>query len=251
MNRRFELDIDAFIQHVKSSHCDSALLIRPNNPTGSYVSKAELTYFLESMRTLNLVMVDESFIEFVDAEPSPSALDLIFEYSNLMIVKSLSKNYGIPGVRLGYAATGSAERLALLRSDLPIWNINSVAQFFLEQMGGYRREFTESCRNVCVSTSRLLRELEGVPFLYPYPTQGNFVLCWILYGLTAEELTNRLFEHSRALINDCGSKDGLDDSFVRIASRTQKKNTRLVEALKDIGASLQPSEATETLVRSL
>jgi histidinol-phosphate/aromatic aminotransferase/cobyric acid decarboxylase-like protein len=246
----FELDIDAFIQHVKSSNSDAALFIRPNNPTGTYVSKAELTHFLDGMPDLNLVLVDESFIEFVDTEASPSALDLIFEYPNLMVVKSLSKNYGIPGLRLGYAVTGDTDRLSALRADLPIWNINSLAQFFLEDMDGYRSDYIESCAKVRDATQSLYRALGTVPYLYPYPTHGNFVLCQLLYGQTSEELTARLFEHSRALINNCGSKHGLDDRFVRIACRTQEENSRLVGALKEIGALVPPAAASDRLVTS-
>ena len=234
MTTRFKLDIDEFIQHVRSTSANSALLIRPNNPTGNYVSKAELTHFLNSMRTLDLVLVDESFIEFVEAESSPSASDLMFEYPNLMILKSLSKNYGIPGLRLGYAAAGNADRIASLRSDLPIWNINSLAQFFLEEIGAYHEEFEDSCRRVRAATRRLREGLEEVPYLYPYPTQGNFVLCWVLYGFTAQELTDTLFERSQTLVNSCGSKYGLDDDFVRIACRTEEENDWLVEILKEM-----------------
>ena len=234
MTARFNLDIDEFISHVRSTRANSALLIRPNNPTGNYVSKAELTHFLDSMHTLDLILVDESFIEFVDAESCPSASDLMFEYPNLMILKSLSKNYGIPGLRLGYAAAGNADRIAALRNDLPIWNINSLAQFFLEEFRAYHEEFAESCRRVRAATGRLYKGLEEVPYLYPYPTQGNFVLCWILYGLTAQELTDSLFERSRTLVNSCGSKYGLDDHFVRIACRTEEENDWLVEILKEM-----------------
>ena len=234
-SQRFDLDIDAFIEHVRSTGSDSALLIRPNNPTGSYLSKSDLVYFLDRMRSLNLVLVDESFLDFVDAEPDPSALDLIGKYPNLLVLKSLSKNCGVPGIRLGYAATGNAERLAALRSDLPIWSINSFAQYFLEEMGDYKWEYTESCRRVRQATRKLVRRLEGVPFLFSYPTQGNFVLCSVLYGFTGEELTARLFEDSRILVNDCGSKDGLEGNFIRIACRTEEDNDRLVEALRRVG----------------
>ena len=233
-SQRFDLDIDEFIEHVRSTGSDSALLIRPNNPTGSYLSKSDLVYFLDRMRALNMVLVDESFLDFVDAEPDPSALDLIGEYPNMLVLKSLSKNCGIPGIRLGYVATGNAERLAALRSDLPIWSVNSFAQFFLEEMGGYQSEYTESCRRVREATRKLVRGLEEVPFLYPYPTQGNFVLCSVLYGFTGQELTDRLFEDSRILVNDCGSKDGLDRNFIRIACRTEEDNDRLLEALMRI-----------------
>jgi len=238
-SEQFDLDIDEFIQHIKSTESDSALLIRPNNPTGSYLAKSDLVYFLDRMRTLELVLVDESFLDFVDAEPDPSALDLIGEYPNLLILKSLSKNCGIPGIRLGYAATGNAQRLADLRNDLPIWSINSFAQYFLEEMGSYRAEYTESCRLVRDATQRLVRGLEDVPFLHPYPTNGNFVLCSILYGFTGEELESRLFEDSRILVNNCGSKDGLEGDFIRVACRTVEDNDRLVEALMRIAKSTE------------
>ena len=247
MTTRFKLDIDGFIQHVRSTGANSALLIRPNNPSGDYVSKAEVTHFLNSMRTLDLILVDESFIEFVDAEDSPSAMDLMFEYPNLMILKSLSKNYGIPGLRLGYAAAGNADRIASLRNDLPIWNINSLAQFFLEEVGAYREEFADSCRRVRAATRRLCKGLEEVPYLYAYPTQGNFVLCRILYGFTGQELTDALFERSRTLVNNCDSKYGFDDRFVRIASRTEEENDRLVEILKETAP--EPTEQEPAVIR--
>ena len=158
----FDLDIDAFIDHVRDTDSDSALLIRPNNPTGSYLAKSDLVHFLDSMRSLNLVLVDESFLDFVDAEADPSALDLLGEYPNLLVLKSLSKNCGIPGIRLGYAATGNAQRLADLRNDLPIWSVNSFAQFFLEVMGDYRSEYTESCGQVREATRKLVRGLAEV-----------------------------------------------------------------------------------------
>ncbi|MCH7737755.1 MAG: histidinol-phosphate aminotransferase family protein [Chloroflexi bacterium] len=230
-SKRFDLDIDEFIDHVRSTDSDSALLIRPNNPTGNYLQKSDLLYFLDRMRSLNLVLVDESFLDFVDTEPDPSALDLINDYPNLLVLKSLSKNCGIPGIRLGYAATGDAERLSDLRKDLPIWSINSLAQFFLEEMGEYQDEYDESCRQVIAATKNLVRGLEGVPYLDPYPTQGNFVLCGISHGFTGQELTERLFEDCRILVNDCGSKEGLDGNFIRIACRTEEDNGRLVEAL--------------------
>jgi len=217
-------------------------LIRPNNPTGSYMSKSDLVYFLDRMRSLNLVLVDESFLDFVDAESDPSALDLIDEYSNLLVLKSLSKNCGIPGIRLGYAATGDKERLAELRKDLPIWSINSFAQFFLEEMGDYQSEYSESCRQVREATRNLVRGLEAVPYLCPYPTQGNFVLCWILYGFTGEELAERLFEDSRILVNVCGSKEGLEDNFIRVACRTEEDNDRLLDALMRIARSIEAGQ---------
>ena len=227
----FELNPDAFIQHVKTTGANSALFIQPNNPTGTFISKENMRYLLESLRNLDLVLIDQSFIEFVYAEPDPSALDLIFEYPNLIVLKSLSKNYGIPGLRLGYAASGNEQRVAELRQDLPIWNINSLAQFFLGQMPHYQKQFTKSCEKVRGATQRLYEGLQNVPYLYAYPTQGNFVLCRTRSGCDSSELVSQLFDRHRVLVNNCGEKEGLDHSYLRIASRTDEENADLLKAL--------------------
>jgi histidinol-phosphate/aromatic aminotransferase/cobyric acid decarboxylase-like protein len=197
------------------------------------------------MKSLNLVLVDESFLDFVDAEQDASALDLINEYPNLIVLKSLSKNYGIPGIRLGYAATGNVVRLAELRKDLPIWSVNSFAQYFLEEMGDYREEYAESCGRVREATRNLVTGLAKIPYLYPYPTQGNFVLCSVLHGITGQQITERLFEDSRVLVNNCGSKNGLVGNFIRIACRTKQENDHLVEALERMTNLIEVDEPDE------
>ncbi len=248
----FDLNVDEFIGHINETNSDSALLIRPNNPTGTYMLRADLIYFLNRMRHLNLVLVDESFLDFTDAEPDTSALDLLQDYPNLLVLKSLSKNCGIPGIRLGYAATGNVERLEELRKDVPIWSINSLAQFFLQEMGKYRDQYTESCGKVREATRNLVQGLAGVPYLSPFPTHGNFVLCEILHGFTGEELAARLFGDSRILVNNCGSKLGLDGNFIRVACRTDEDNNRLVEALLRIDefAEVKMAGVNETGVKT-
>ena len=170
-------------------------------------------------------MVDESFIDFVRVEPNPSAMDMTAEFPNLIILKSLSKNYGIPGLRLGYAASENRERIAQLREDLPIWNINSMAQFFLEKMGECKPAYLDSCDRIQQATQKLYRGLQQVPYLFPYPTHGNFILCRVLNGFSAADLTSDLFDRHRILVNNCSAKEGLEGDFVRIASRTEEENT--------------------------
>ena len=235
----FKLDPEAFVRHVRTTRSNAAVLIRPNNPTGSLISKSDLTLMLEDLRDLDLVLVDDSFIEFVTTESDQAALSLVLEFPNLVLLKSLSKNYGIPGLRLGYAVSGDRERVKQLRQDLPIWNINSLAQFFLRHYGEYQEEFAVSCLRVREATQRLFQQLRGVPYLYPFPTQGNFVLCRVLHGLTGGELTSALFDQYNILVNNCSGKEGLEDSYIRIASRTKADNAALVTALQ--GLHVEPS----------
>ena len=238
----FELDVEGFISHVQDTHANSALLINPNNPTSTVISQESLWHLLESLRHLDLIIVDESFIDFVAHDPIPSVLGRLFDFPNLVVLKSLSKTYGIPGLRLGYAASGNREMVAALRSQLPIWGINSLAQYFLEEIGKYQQEFDDSCIAVRRAAQVLFDGLHGVPYLHPYPTQGNFVLCRILNGFTAPQLTSSLFEEFNILINDCSGKQGFDDRFVRMASRTAEENVQLTQALQALAPMAQVGE---------
>ena len=228
----FELDVEGFIRHVQDTHANAALLVNPNNPTGTLISRESMEHILESLRHLDLVLIDESFIEFASGYPSPSVMDMVFDYPNLIVLKSLSKIYGIPGLRLGFAASGNRDVTASLRSDFPIWSINSLAQFFLEEIGDYEQQFAESCMSIKHATQLLYRGLQEIPYLHPYTTQGNFILCQLLRDFTATELTARLFEEFHILINDCSKKVGLDGSFIRIAPRTVEENAQLIQALQ-------------------
>ena len=237
----FELDVEGFIRHVQNSKANTALLINPNNPTGTLISRESMIYLMESLRYLELILVDESFIDFTSCDPAPSIMDTIMDYPNLIVLKSLSKTCGIPGLRLGYAVSGNRDMTASLRSDVPIWSINSLAQYFLEEIGSYQQEFAESCSQVRYATQTLYNGLQSVPYLQPYPTHGNFVLSQVIHGITAGELTARLFKESNILINDCSGKRGLDNRFVRMASRTVEENAQLVQALQLLAATV-PSE---------
>jgi threonine-phosphate decarboxylase len=243
----FELDVEGFIRHVWNSKSNAVLLINPNNPTGTLTSRESMIHLLESLRHLDLVMVDESFIDFANYDPAPTVMDMIFNYPNLIVLKSLSKTYGIPGLRLGYAVSGNRDVTASLRSDLPIWNINSMAQYFLEEFGSYQQQFADSCSQVRYATQTLYNELQSIPNLYPYPTQGNFILCRILSSFTATELTSRLFEESNILINNCGKKSGLDDRFIRMASRTVEENAQLIQAIRALFATIPLEEMAPSL----
>jgi threonine-phosphate decarboxylase len=242
MREDFTLDVDGFLQHVRDSNANSALIINPNNPTGTLVSKDSIWQILESLHYLDMVIVDESFIDFARSDPDPSAMTGIPDFPNLVILKSLSKAYGIPGLRLGYAVSSNREMIATLREAVPIWSINSLAQFFLEEIGNYQQEFVDSCAEVRMATQILYNELRSVPYLYPYPSQGNFVLCKMLSSFTATELTEILFKEFKMLINDCSRKKGLDHRFVRIASRTKEENAKLVQALRSLA---EPTRAQD------
>ena len=232
MGEDFSLDVEGFIAHVRGAGANSVVIVRPNNPAGTLVSEEEVVRMLRAFGDLDMVLVDESFLYFA----GPNYLDLsvaglIHEFPNLVIVNSMSKAYGVPGLRLGYAASGDRQLITRLRAELPIWNINSLAQFFLENMGWYGSQFADSCTQVRSATQALYRGLQSVPFLEPYPSRGNYILCRTSSDLTGSGITARLYDEFGVLVNDCSGKRGLDSRFFRIASRTTEENEELVRIL--------------------
>ena len=228
----FGLDVDGFVAHVTETGANAVVLVRPNNPSGTLISMGDVVRMLQAFGSLDLVLIDESFLYFASAGwPRLSAIGLIHEFPNLVIVNSMSKAYGVPGLRLGYAASGNTALIARLRAELPIWSVNSLAQLFIERVEQYSAEFAESCARVTHATQALYRGLQTVPFVHPYPTHGNYVLCRTSSELTGTKITARLFDEHRVLVNDCSRKQGLDYRFFRIASRTAEENEWLVRVL--------------------
>lgn len=243
MGPDFKLDVDGFIAHVRESGANSVVLVQPNNPAGTLVARDDVVRMLRAFENLDMVLVDESFLYFAGPDYRElSVAHLIHEFPNLVIVNSMSKAYGVPGLRLGYAVSGDKRFIARLRAEVPIWSINSFAQFFLENMGEYESQFVESCAQVSAATQAFYRGLQTVPWMEPYPTHGNYILCRTSPDLTGTGVTERLFDEFGVLVNDCSGKGGLDSRFFRIASRTTAENEELVRNLLSMASKTPTPE---------
>jgi threonine-phosphate decarboxylase len=234
----FHLDVAEFVAHVQNSGANSAIIVNPNNPTGTVLTRDEITALVRSLSHLDLVLIDESFIEFSQVSPNPSIVDLVDTYPNLMIIKSMSKNYGVPGLRLGYIVSGNAAHIERIRQSVSIWSINSIAQSFLENLDRYQTQFLESCEHVVAATQKLFHDLEAIPGVTPYPTEGNYVLCQLDTNMNGTHVATMLLDQFGVLISDRSNKGGLGPNFIRIASRTEKENERLITALGTICSSM-------------
>ena len=233
----FHLDTQKFVSHVHTSGANSVMIVNPNNPTGTISTREEMKDLLNRFTHLDLVLIDESFIEFSQVQPNPSVIDLVDKYPNLMIMKSMSKNYGVPGLRLGYIVSGNPSHVQQLRQAVSIWSINSIAQAFLENLGKYQPQFLRSCQHVIASTQKLFNDLENIPEVSPYPTQGNYILCALGAGITGHQAGTILLQEHGILISDRGNKGGMGPNFIRIASRTEQENERVVTALRAVFAT--------------
>ncbi len=234
----FDLDLDAFAESACRAGSTLAVLVSPNNPTALSIDRPAVLRLAGRLAEQNCrLIVDESFIEFSRAGRAASVEGDVGERPNLVVMKSMSKVFGIPGLRIGYLLTSDRYFADSLRADLPIWNLNGIAESFLRRVGRYRTEFAASCANVRDACQDLYQALCTLPGLAPFRPDANFVFCKIVKpGVTGAALARRLYVEHGILIKDCATKTMPDaDRYLRIASRTAAENRRLVDALAQLG----------------
>jgi histidinol-phosphate/aromatic aminotransferase/cobyric acid decarboxylase-like protein/choline kinase len=230
----FRVDPRRLADAARENGSNAVVLINPDNPSAQNLPVEVVRGLLEDLSDLDLVMVDESFSDFASVEPPPSAVNLCDQYPNLVVVKSLGKIFGLPGLRLGYVVTADRDRAEELRVQLPVWNQNSVAEFFLDRLPAYRKDYEISRVKVVALTQSLREALGGIPGLEAFPSATNFVLVRVTAGLTSTELRDELLSNHRIYVRDCLNKVGLGDRYVRIACRTEPENEHLLNKLREV-----------------
>lgn len=229
----YSLRLDDYLAWVHQRNLECLVVINPGNPTGQFIPFDEMTDFLRRARDLELVIVDESFIDF-SGDPIPSLLPIADQFTNLLIVRSMSKHCGVPGLRLGYCYSANLFVLNRLRRFLPTWNLNTLAQYFLSLLPPTNAAYHEGRKRLIADVRWLYGALRGIPSIDVYPTGANFVLFKIRNGMTATELQARLLAEHQMYVRDCSNKLGMDTFHVRVASQGREKDSRLVEALQTL-----------------
>lgn len=230
-DQRYELRLPEYLQWLHQRNLRSALIINPGNPTGQFFALHEMVEFVNAASDLELVIVDESFIDFA-GDPIPSLMPLAERFSNLLIVRSMSKHCGVPGLRLGYCYSGNLYLLNRLRRFIPTWNLNTLAEYFLSLLPPTDAAYHEARKHLMADVCWLYSALQSIRGIDVYPTGANFILFKVTKGMTAGELQSRLLEQHQMYVRDCSNKVGMDDRHIRVASQGREKDSRLVEALR-------------------
>jgi threonine-phosphate decarboxylase len=231
--RRYELRLSDYLAWLRKRDLRSLLVINPGNPTGQLIPLDEMIEFMHQTREFELVIVDESFIDF-GGDRIPSLLPVASQFSNLLIVRSMSKHCGVPGLRLGYCYTGNLYLLNRLRRFIPTWNLNTLAQYFLSQLPATDAHYHAARKRLIGDVRWLYGALQGIGGIDVYPTGANFVLFKIKGGHTAAELQGRLLREHRMYVRDCSNKAGMDQFHIRVASQGREKDEPLVDALRTL-----------------
>lgn len=217
------------------------VLVNPDNPSGAFLPYADMIEIIESCKKHNVMcLVDESFVDFADASARYTLVEqkILDRFPNLVVIKSISKSYGIPGIRLGILATSDIAFLKQIESNLAIWNINSFAEYFLEIFPLYKRNYILACNQLGEERERFAKGLRDITYLKVYPSQANYILCRVT-DIKSRELANLMLENYDILIKDLSTKTGFDGKqYIRIAIKSKEENDFLLEALRKIGETI-------------
>lgn len=236
-NIDFSYTADNVINYFTSNAVENLLIVNPDNPSGNLIDRRGLDKLAQWAGDSNIrLIIDESFVDFADDASATTLLhnDWLEAHPSVCVMKSISKSYGVPGLRLGVLATADKSIIDFMRKDVGIWNINSFAEFYMQIFGKYEKDYAVSCDKFRLERNKFRDELEAISYLRVIPSQANYFLCEITDRFTSHNLALRLLNEYNILIKDCSAKKGFpaDRQYVRIAIRDRKDNSKLIETLK-------------------
>jgi len=235
-NRNFSYNCEELMDYYENTDIKALILINPDNPSGNFISKDEILRLAAWAEQKGIrLIVDESFVDFADV-PYQTLLSeaILQEYKQLVVVKSISKSFGIPGLRLGIVASADKELISFIKKDISIWNINSIAEFYLQICEKYKNDYNLALEKFRSVRKEFVKKLKKIPYLRVIPTQANFVMCEVLCGYSAEKLSETLLNEHNILIKDLSAKNGVDGQYIRIAVKTGEENELLIAALHNM-----------------
>lgn len=194
-NKNFEYTAEDLMAYFEDKNISLMMLINPDNPSGHFMPKNDVLQLAEwcAIKGIRL-LVDESFVDFTYGAVDNSLLydDILTAYPHMMVMKSISKSYGVPGLRLGILATADIDLIVRMKKEVSIWNINSFAEFYLQIYGKYEKDYIKACAKFIAERETFYTELQSIPYLRVIPSQANYFLCEVIaYIIRAYTKINR------------------------------------------------------------
>lgn len=235
-NNNYSYTANDLMNFYKDKDISVLLLINPDNPSGNYINKSEvleMAIWAES-RKITLIL-DESFVDFAD-EAGATLLqeEILSSHPNLIVLKSISKSFGVPGLRLGILAAHNTDLIDVIRKDIAIWNINSFGEFYMQIFEKYKDDYENAMNKFKLVRRDYIESLTTLNSIRVVPSQANYVLCEILSSTTAKEVTEALLDKFNLLIKDLSQKNGLNGEYIRLAVKRPEENEKMLAALREI-----------------
>ena len=236
-NNQYRLNTSKYIDFIKKNKPDTIVIINPNNPDGGYIEHNEIKKILDNVTEVENVIIDESFIHFAYEDKSFNPIntsDFLADYPNLIIIKSMSKDFGIAGIRAGYAVMAPHKISTLLKNGF-LWNSNGLSEYFfrLDARTDFANDYNKVRVKYIQETIEFINELKNIKGIAVFPSMANFVLLELKNGLKADDFVTALLVKYGIYVRTCSDKIGLEGEYVRLASRTKEENTYIIQSLQD------------------
>lgn len=237
-NNNYRYTAKDLMEFYRNNHADNILLINPDNPSGNFIPVDDVIALAEWCQNQHIrLIVDESFVDFsVGYENNSLLSDSILEtYPQMVVMKSISKSYGVPGIRLGILCSADTAIISKMKKMVSIWNINSFAEYFMQIFTKYEKDYKHACEKFIAEREDFEKKLKEISFLRVMPSQANYFLCEILPPMNANKLVLTMLKKYNILVRDCSDKLGFDGKqYMRIAVRSHEDNTMFVQAFREL-----------------
>lgn len=237
-NEDYRYTVQELMDFFSNNHIDNLLLINPDNPSGNFIPKNDVIMLADwCEKRHSRLIIDESFVDFSDDFEKNSLLDdqILEAHPHMVVIKSISKSYGVPGIRLGILCSADIEIIASMKKNVSIWNLNSFAEFFMQVYSKYEKDYKKSCNKFIAERNDFGKRLSEIKFLRVMPSQANYFLCEILPPKKANQLVITMLKNYNILTRDCSEKNGFDGKqYMRIAVRSHEDNSKLLAAFRDL-----------------
>ena len=233
-NKDYSYIADDLMDYFGDKGIQNLVVVNPDNPSGNYIPKKDLLRLIDWCveKKINLIL-DESFADFSDEENNTLIdQEILDKYKNLYVMKSISKSYGVPGLRLGVLASGDTDTIAFMKKDVAIWNINSFAEFYMQIEEKYKKDYAAALVKFRAERARFQDELAKVPGVRVIPSQANFVMVELEKKISPKELLKKLLTKHSLLIKELTTKTN-GRNYLRLAVRDKEDDDRLVAAMKE------------------
>lgn len=237
INDDFSYTVDDIMDYYSDKEIDALVLVNPDNPSGHFIMRDDLLRLAKwcEGRDISLI-VDESFVDFADV-PMQTLLtqDILDGHKNLIVLKSISKSFGVPGLRLGILASSDEKLIEGMKKDVAIWNINSFAEYYMQIIEKYKDDYIEAMNRFMDVRKRYVDKLNEIKGLRVFPSQANYVMCHLDNGMSSRHLADVMLNKYNILIKDLSGKEGLKGgNYIRLSVKTDEENDVVVNVLKDM-----------------
>ncbi|KLE11288.1 aminotransferase [Aliarcobacter butzleri L354] len=234
----YGLVADKYLEFVKKENPDSVVIINPNNPNGGYLKYKDLRYILNNLKEIKNIIIDESFIHFAFEDEGYSlisATELYKEFSNVIVIKSMSKDFGIAGIRAGYGVMDKYKVTKLLKNGY-LWNSSGLSEYFfrLYKRDDFFEEYEKVRKKYITEAQSFFKELSEISQIKVYPSMANFALIELLDGSTSADFVSKMLIKYGVYTRTGSDKIGLTGEFIRVAGRTKEENRIIINSIKDM-----------------